>query len=215
MLQSRSFWTALLGAAFVALLLPGPARAQVGTAVSVARNLSVEGRAGIGVPAGNLSDMEDAGFSAGLGVSYRLADRIRVRADGDLETLLGKPRPTGLAAYPDLKLYHYGAGVDVELLRPILIPWRITAGVGAGATTFAFDDLTSGGVTVSPDKKTYLSTTGFARVGYSPMPLVDVFVQARAYLMFTSPEDFQAVGGDIGDTTWSVPLQGGIALHLP
>lgn len=207
MIQSRPSRLALACAACLALLLPAQVRAQVGTAVSVARNLSVEGRAGYAVPGGKLADVEDGGFTAGLGVSYRIADRIRVRADGDLETLLGKVQPSLLTSYSDLKLWHYGAGVDVELLRPILIPWRITAGVGAGATTFDFDQATS--------TSTYLTTSGFARVGYSPLPLVDLFVQARAYLMFTSPEDFTAMGADIGDTTWSFPLQGGVALHLP
>ncbi|HKK07703.1 MAG TPA: hypothetical protein VKA44_02340 [Gemmatimonadota bacterium] len=209
MFQSRSSWMALLGAGALTLVLalPGAVRAQVGTAMTVARNISVEGRAGYAVPGSHLSDIEDGGFTAGLGVSYRIANRIRLRADGDLETLLGKVQPSGLASFPDLKLWHYGAGVDVELLQPILIPWRITAGLEAGATTFDFDQASS--------TKTYLTTSGFARVGYSPVPLVDLFVQARAYLMFTSPDDFAAMSSDIGDTTWSFPLQGGVALHLP
>ncbi len=198
-----SILPALVGA--LALALPSAARAQVGTAIDVARNLSVEGRAGIGIPAGDLADMEDPGFSAGLGVSYKLTDRLRVRADGDLETLLGKAIPNTLSAYPDLKLWHYGAGLEADLLRPILIPWRISAGVGAGATTFKFDQATS--------SNTYFTTSGFVRLGYHPLPLMDVFLQARAYLMFTKSQDF--TGTPVGSKAWSFPLQGGVALHLP
>lgn len=209
MLQRRSVFPTLVGVAALALLVAHPVQAQVGTAVSVARNLSFEGRAGIAIPAGKLADMEDAGFTAGLGVSYRIANRIRVRADGDLETLLGAVPATGLTATSDLKLWHYGAGVEAELLRPILTPWTISAGVGAGATTFDFDLATS--------TKTFFTTSGFARLGYSPDPLVDLFVQGRAYLMFTSAQDFTAlgVGGNLGDRLWSFPITGGVAIHLP
>jgi hypothetical protein len=200
---------AVVGAAALLLALPLAGRAQVGTAIGVARNLSVEGRAGIGIPGGDLANVEDPGFSAGLGVSYRVASRLRLRADADLETLLGATVPSTLASYDDLKLWHYGAGLELELLRPIVIPWRVSAGVGVGATTWKFDQ--------SAGSKTYLTTSGFVRAGYSPMPLLDVFVQGRAYLMFTSPEDFAALGqtSPIGDRAWSFPVQAGVALHLP
>jgi hypothetical protein len=199
-----------LGACSALLLaLPLAARAQVGTAVGVARNLSVEGRAGVGIPGGDLANVEDPGFSAGVGVSYRVTSRLRLRVDGDVETLLGATVPNSLTAYDDLKLWHYVAGLQLDLLRPIVVPWRVSAGVGVGATTWKFDQSTG--------SKTYLTTTGFVRVGYSPVPLADLFVQGRAYLMFTSAGDFAALGqtSPIGDRAWSFPLQAGVALHLP
>jgi hypothetical protein len=209
MSRKGSILAAMLGAAALALGSSSPGSAQVGTAVDVARNLSVEGRAGMGIPAGDLANVEDPGFTAGLGVSYRVANRLRIRADGDLETLLGA-LPTGASAtYDDLKLWHYGAGLELELLQPIIVPWRISAGVGAGATTWKFDQ--------SSSKKTYFTTSGFVRGAYHPNPMVDLFVQARAYLMFTSSQDFASLGqpSPIGDKAWSFPLTGGVAIHLP
>lgn len=200
---------AAAASAALLLVLPLGARAQVGTAIGMARNLSVQARAGAGFPGGDLANVEDPGFSAGLGISYRLASRMRVRADADLETLLGKAAAGTPTAYPDLELWHYGAGLELELLRPIVVPWRVSAGVEVGATTWKLQQGSS--------SKTYPTTGGFVRVGYSPAPIADLFVQGRAYLMFTSASDFAALGSPspIGDRAWSFPLQAGVALHVP
>lgn len=207
--RAHRWFRTTLGSAALVLALPLAGRAQVGTAVHVARNLSVEGRAGMGIPGGDLANVEDPGFSAGLGVSYRVASRLRLRADADLETLLGAAPASASSAYPDLKLWHYGAGLELELLRPIVVPWLVSAGVGVGATTWKFHQV--------PGTRTYLTTSGFVRAAYSPLPLVDLFVQGRAYLMFTSPGDFAVLGqpSPISDRAWSFPVQAGVALHLP
>jgi len=92
---------------------------------------TIDGRGGIAVPAGDLADLavEGVGPTFGLGVGYYVHPRVALRIDGDVDFLSGD-EGTGGATGPDITLFHYNAGAEVELTRPGAGPWDVTANGG-------------------------------------------------------------------------------------
>lgn len=178
-----------VGAAMLLLGLPGGAAAQ-----AVDRPWVLEGRGGISVPAGELADVFDVGPSFGVGVGYRVHERVTLRVDGDVGLLNGADLATGAEA-PDTRLWHYNGGVEFEITEPNRSPWSLTANLGAGATTISGDDFAAPltnpvtGETVDDFSETYFTANGGLRVGYAVSPSLDVFAGGQWYLAFADEDD--------------------------
>ncbi len=181
---TRSFVWLPTVALVAALGVPSLAQAQ--------GQWSVQGRAGIAIPAGDLSDVQDLGPSFGAGAAYWFRDRLAVRADLDVDLLSGADNPLG-GEFEDITLYHYNAGVEYDLMPPGQSQWKVHANAGIGATTSDSDAAS----------ETDFSLNGGAKVGYAVTPRVHVFGGARAYVIFAD------------ETIYSIPIHGGVRVLLP
>lgn len=197
--------TTIIGAiAGLALMLsPDAADAQV----------NFEGRGGLGVPAGDLSELTKLGGSIGAGVGYWVSPRVNLRLDGDVNISRGGDA----AGLPDLRLWHYGGGAEVNLVNPVATRWSVLAGFGLGATTLATDAFAGGDVT-----ETYFALNGGLKIGYDVTERVNLFVGGKAYLTFADEADLaplaalapELAGQDV-ERLWSFPVQAGLRVTLP
>lgn len=217
--RTRFLGTALTLAFALALVpLASPAQAQM---MGETSKWSIDGRGGIAVPAGDLSDAVDVGPTFGLGIAYRVHPRVSIRVDGDVDVYSGADVQTaaGTVELPDLNLWHYNAGVGVELTEPGASRWDVTANVGAGATTFDGDAFTTNGTTVDGLSETYFTANGGLKFGYDVSRNVNVYAGGQWYLAFTDEEDTAGLtpGGQQGsglDTASSIPLTLGLKLKF-
>lgn len=192
-----------------ALLTSGALLAPV--AATAQSPLDFELRGGLGLPAFDLADRTDAGPAVGLDLAYRVAPRVSVVLGGDVEFLDGQdPEGTGPGT-PGVDAWHYGGGLEAQLLRPTSTYWRLNVGAGVGATTF---DVSEGG-----GSETDLSVYGSLELGWNASEEMELFVGLRSYLAFTGDGQATPTGdGDQlltfadSDTLWSFPVMGGVRL---
>ena len=195
-----------LAALLVLLLAPAPGAGQE-------QPLAFELRGGVGLPAFDLADRADPGFAFGLDLAHRLTPRVSLVAGGDVELLAGAGGD-GAVDHPDVNVWHYGVGVEAQLLDPARTWWRLSASAGAGGTTF---DVASGGAS-STEPAVYAGL----ELGWDASEEMDVFVGVRSWVAFAGestlgpdPRDTAPVGdaaGGDGDTLWSFPLTAGVRL---
>lgn len=200
---------AVLGIVVVLLGWPVAAQGQ--------QKLEIDGRVGAGIPAGDLADIADVGPAVGVKVAYRLNPRFALRADGEVEVLDGADLDSGAQA-PDLTLWHYGGGVELQVLEPNVSRWSLVANAGIGATTFNSDDFSDaqGG---GDFNETYFTFNTGAEVGYNVRSNVRLFVGAQAHVMFADEDDtvaFAALSPEVDNfgTVVSVPITGGVSFKL-
>lgn len=192
-----------VGAAGVACALAGLALAAPADGAAAQQPLAFELRAGAGLPAFDLADVADPGFAVGLDLSHRVADRVSVVAGGDVEFLSGEGE--GTVAGPDVTVWHYGLGLEAQLLDPRRTYWRLSLGAGAGGTTF---DVSDGG-----GSETDASLYGTLELGYEVSPEADLFLGLRSWLAFAG-EDGAVSGPSGADALWSFPVTGGVRLNF-
>lgn len=176
----------------------GPDRA------SAQQGLALELRAGAGLPAFDLADAADPGAALGLDLSYLVADRVSVVVGGDVEFLSGDgnvDRGGGSSPRPGLTGWHYGAGLEAQLLDPRRTYWRLSLRGGAGASTF---DVADGG-----GSETAFSVHGGLELGHEVSTEAELFAGIRTWAAFAG--DGGAVDPD-GGTLWSFPVTGGVRL---
>lgn len=195
--SSAATTAALLTALALPALGPAPAQAQ--------NRVGFEGRAGVGLPAFDLADRADAGPAVGLDLTYALTDRVSLLAGGDIEFLRGSEGATG----SDLTAWHYGAGIEAQLLVPRTTYWRLSTGAGVGGSTYDAED---GG------SESAFSVFGSLELGYAVSPEADLFVGVKSWLAFPGereavPLEPEPLAG-VGDTAWSFPVTGGIRFHF-
>jgi hypothetical protein len=173
--------------------------------------LDFELRGGMGLPAFDLADRTDAGPAVGLDLAYRVAPGLSVVVGGDVEFLDGQePEGTGPGS-PGVNAWHYGGGLEAQLLRPTSTYWRLNVGAGLGATTF---DVSEGG-----GSETDLSVYGSLELGWNASEEMELFVGLRSYLAFAG-DDAATPTGDgeqlqtfaDAETLWSFPVMGGVRL---
>ncbi|MFW6088879.1 MAG: outer membrane beta-barrel protein [Gemmatimonadota bacterium] len=216
---TKEAWSATGSALLATTLLLGvssPANAQHVDG----QRFSIEPRAGIAIPAGDLSDVADAGPGLGLGLAYTLTDRLAVRLDGDVDILSGLDATATNPEGPDVTIWHYGAGLQYALLDPASSRWAVDVNLGIGASTFDVDEFSVGASTIDVTE-TYFTANGGLQVGYDVTPGVNVFGRGQAFLMFTDEDDtavFSAFNPDIDpagfDSAWSIPLSVGVAIYF-
>ena len=201
--------------AALGFLAASAAPAQAQARMGESSKWSVDGRAGIGVPIGDFSDLavDDVAPTFGVGVGYAVHPRVTVRVDGDVEMYGGTTFDDGLGGTgPDISLWHYGAGAEFEVTPPAG-PWKVSANVGAGATTWDTDEfLSQAGVAEVSD--TYFTASGGLRAGYEVARSVSVFVGGQWYLQFSDAEALRPLPGVPWgfDTVNTVPVRAGFTL---
>lgn len=220
---------AALTLAFVVVLAPVEARAQ-GMMMDDGSALSVDARGGIAVPVSDLGDIADVGPTVGLGIAYRVHPRVSIRADGDLDLYGGADFEAASAARPaapDLRLWHFSGGVEVDVTRPDAARWDVTVNAGAGATVVDTDRFV-GGAVENPEtgelqldfNESYFTANGGVKIGYAMNEMLDVYGGARWYLSFADEQDtavFSALSPtevNAFDTVSSVPLTLGLRLKF-
>ncbi len=181
---------------------------------------SFEGRGGVAIPVSDLEDLEDVGANIGVGASYALSDRFSLYVDGSVDILSGADSGVSGSSAPDMNIFHYGAGVSLALVEPESSAWSFDVGLGGGGSTFDSDTFTANGVS-SDFSETYFTLDGNLEVGYDLSPSVSVFVDGRAYLMFTDEQDtrvFSQVSSEVDpggfDTAWTIPLTAGVKIRV-
>lgn len=219
-----------LATAFLAF---GAADAEAQTMDMDTEKLTVEVRGGGSLPAsddGGFREAVDPGGSFGVGASYAVHPRFNLRVDGDVEFLPGDElAATAGASFPDQRLWHYNAGLEVEVLPPTTYPWKLTANLGVGATTLSADEFTVNGQ--SRDiSDTNFALNGAVRAGYALTNTTDVFVAVQGYRTFVDESDTEALVAlneapfasgrptdglrDPYRSAWTFPMQLGLRFHF-
>lgn len=121
----RNHWTLMLIA-----LAVSAAKAEAQAALEV--------RGGINVPTFDITDAAKAGPSVGVGLNYKVGQRMWLIGDADFGFHSGADLAGG-GSGPDVNVYHYIAKVGYEVVGGDS-PLTIVLNAGAGAMTFAVND---------------------------------------------------------------------------
>lgn len=190
----------LLAALVLGAVAATPAHAQ--------NRVGFEGRAGMGLPAFDLADRADAGPAVGLDLTYALTERVALQAGGDVEFLKGPEGAGGVGSAPDLTAWHYGVGVEAQLLVPRTTYWRLSTGAGVGGSTY---DAEGGG------SESAFSVFGSLELGYAFSPEADFFVGVKSWVAFRGEPDAVPTAeplAGVDDTAWSFPVTAGLRFHF-
>lgn len=220
-MDARRTTTAIALAALLAWL-PAQADAQEG-------DVYVEGRGGIALGLGDVSELTEPGPTFGVELGYWLEDRLAVTVGGDASFLQGEDRAPseGIAIdVPDMRLFHYTVGLQIAA-TPRESPLSIRFGGGVGATTFRTDEYPASflaglplGVEAPEDgefDETQLTFQGNLSVGYQVSPRFAIFAGTRPYLGLTDRgeteffhEAVSAVDERGFETAWDLPIHAGV-----
>ena len=154
-------------------------------------------RAGASSPKGDLGDLNDDGVLIGLGLGYRLLPRVELRAQLDFQNLErgGRPRALGGAVGPQTHLWHYLAGVQVELTDPVISKWEIALNALGGGTYYDISD----GPPAVEDYTGHKPTVHLAaQVGYDLFDSATLFARAGGYgILGSAPEPPRQLGKEV------------------
>lgn len=223
----KSFFSlAVLGATVGALLFVGGLDAQ-----ELERDmgaLTIEGRSGAAVPAGDLADQVDAGFAAGLALGFDVTPRVTLGVEGDgsfmsqIDAAELGDQVEPFFATDGLNLWSYGGQIDVDLTDPELSEWTVLLSGGAGATTIDPQERALPEDVQGAGNETRFNASAGLGVGYAVTDQVDLMVDARARSIFLDDDDFetdtieQTVEEDlVGENWWNFPLQARVRVALP
>ena len=99
---------------------------------------ALEIRGGINVPTFDITDAAKAGPSVGIGLNYRIGERVWVIGDADFGFHPGADLAGGSSG-PDVNVYHYIAKLGYEVVPSADSRFAVVLNAGAGAMTFAVD----------------------------------------------------------------------------
>lgn len=204
-----------IGALFLGVALMQAAAPD--DAVAQQRSIfSLDGRAGVAFPAGEISNFESTGFAWGGGVAFWLTRVVGIRGDIQFDYLVGKSFPTGVRS-PDLDLRHLSGSLVFNFPAPQWqsVPLTFMWDLGAGVTNWK----TATGGLFTFDKSYFTANSG-ALVGYQASKNFNFFIGARAYLMVIDEDDtivWAALDPTISTftTSWSIPVFAGLMVSLP
>lgn len=185
--------------AALALVVPTQASAQDGA-------FSIDLFGGIGVPSGDLSDTNDAGFAGGVGLQYLFSPRFGVRADG-LFNSLGAKTEDDVAVGTDLKLWQYDVAFVLNVTDPDATQFMFAVDAGVGLSTFSFDDVNG----TSIDSETKFTVPGGVKIGYRVSDQVGVFARGRVHIIFMGDDEDDP---DASSTLVNFPLTAGVSFML-
>lgn len=180
-----------------------------------AGQISVDPRAGVGFPVGDLAETHQAGFSGGLGVAYKFHPNIAARGDFDITVLDDESPRFGVVLAPTLTMTHFNGGLEFDFPRPewqnfpLSFRWNIGAGGTSMSASRDFPD------EVDIDfSATYPSVNSGVKVGYAVTPSVDIFVGGQMYLTFADEEEMVELVKRAGiqpfGNVWSAPVTLGV-----
>lgn len=224
-MNARKTTTAVALAALLAWL-PAEAEAQQG-------NFFVEGRGGIGLGLGDVSELTEPGPTFGLELGYWLDDRLAVTVGGDATLFQGEDQDPseGIAIdVPDIRMFHYTAGLQVRA-TPHDNPFAVRFGGGVGATTIDTDQFPAAFLAglplgVEPPEDGEFHTTeptfqGNLSVGYDVSPRFSIFAGTRPYVALTDRQETQffheavaAVDVRGFNTAWDLPVHAGVRVDF-
>ncbi len=169
--------------------------------------ISLEVRAGLANPTGDLADIAETGFDIGVKAGYLFMPALEARLDGDVEVL------TGDGNAPDMRLWHYTVGLGYDFLASRNTPWSAVLNGGLGFTTIDTDSFQGRSF-----NETYFAINFGAKVAYNITPRIDVFASSMGYVTFADDDDtvfFENIpGGTAFDTVFSVPVTAGISIRF-
>lgn len=168
----------LRGVAVVATLTLGtalPASAQ--------SSLDLEVRGGAAVPAGDLEEVGATGGGFGVGAAWHVSDRLALRVDGDLE-VFSEERVGGARGVimPRAYLWHYHAGLELDVLARETSPWRLRLRGGGGGTTYDTEVFFEGG---DDFLDSYVSVNAGVLAGRRVGTSLEVGVIGQLFVVFT------------------------------
>lgn len=180
-------------------------------------SVSFQAQGGVAVPVSDLADVTDPGATFGAGVAYWISPRLAIRADGDVSLLTGTDSEGTGPEGPDMNLFHYNGGLQLQLTDPELSRFRFLVNLGAGATTFDADEPEGAGQ-AADFSETYFTANGGLSVGLDVTSAVSVFLDGQWYLAFTDEEDTAGFGDFTGDgegfdTASVVPITLGLRIR--
>ncbi len=177
--------TVCVAAAAAAAVAVGVSAPTEGAAqmAQVEKPISLELRGTAMLPTFDIADAADLGFGGGVGIGYRVTEKIRLMADVDV----------GIhgTATPDFNIntYHYLAKVGFDAFENEKVV--LTLNLGAGAMTFG-GDLSS--------SQTYFAINAGAKLGIKATPSVDILISPQGDIAFSDE-------ADLGTTNaWVWPL---------
>lgn len=224
-MNARKTTTALALAALLAWL-PAQADAQEG-------DVYVEGRGGIGLGLGDVSELTEPGPTFGVEIGYWLEDRLALTVGGDASFLPGEDQAPaqGIAIdVPDMRYYHYTAGLQIAV-TPRENPLSVRFGGGVGATTLQSDAFPAsflGGLPMGVEApedgefdETRLSFQGTLSLGYDVSPRFGVFAGTRPYLTLIDRQETEFFHEAVSatdergfETAWDLPLHAGVRVEF-
>lgn len=218
-----------LTAAATLLALPGAALAQDMDAEGFDEDpvdtgmptVDLEAEGGVAFPAGDLANFTDPGVSMGVGSAFWLHDNFAVRADGDFAALSGRRDAlVSEAVTPDVTLYHYGVGVEVDVPgRVSNSAWDFEVNAGAGGTTFDTEAFLESGDRREDITKTYPNVNAGVSLGREITEDVVVSVRSQAFYTFVDEQELQPIADlrvrDELERAVSVPLTLSVRWDLP
>lgn len=218
-----------LGSALVIglFLLAGAAQ----TAAAQQKPITFDARGGIGLPAGDLGSVGDAGPAFDLGINFGLSERLFVRIGGGAELYDGFDvgAATGNEGVNrlELNLVHLDAGIVYQFTRPEARGFFASGSALAGFTNFNVPrvETSVGASAVEIDISELYPSAGLGLTGgYTVSEQVDVYLNARGYGVFGDEEDTSDLVRVYNDrfdpdlaglsTMYSVPITAGVRLHF-
>lgn len=142
----------------------------------------IQGQVGVAVPIGNLSDTHDPGVAFGIGLSRWFNKRLAFHLGTGLDLLGGK---TGLNVggsiidIRDISLWHYNAGIEIDLINPEASHVRAHAQLGLGGTTISVKDA---------DSSNEFSINGGASLEYQFSPDFNGLVGTTLHIIMSDPD---------------------------
>ncbi|MEQ1855007.1 MAG: outer membrane beta-barrel protein [Longimicrobiales bacterium] len=153
--------------------------------------LAVEVRAVAVVPTFDIADAADVGPGFGVGLGYRVADRVSVMGDFDMGM---HPTPT-----PDFDIntLHFMAKVGYDVYTSERV--TVSANLGAGAVQFGGD---------LPEAKTYFAINAGAKVAIALSSAIDLLVSPQGDIAFSKEADLGT------SNAWVWPIGVGLRFHF-
>ena len=214
MARSKS-WIRGLGGAMAALALlaavAAPAAAQEDYAP-----FSVDPRAGVAFPIGDLADTHEFGFSGGMGLAVKVHPNVALRGDFEVSVLDDESPQFGTVLAPTLTMTHFYGGLEFDFgppdfqHTPLSFRWNLGAG---GVSMSASRDFPTGqDVDFS---QTYPSVNSGAKIGYRFSRSVELFLGGQIFLTFADDQEMAELVKRVPDrepygTVWSAPVTLGL-----
>lgn len=226
MLSTRkvtSVLTALLAVAFIS------------TNAAAQEEITLDFAGGIGIPASDLADFQDAGPALDIGLNYQLHPRFSLRVSGGASILDGAKiddafdqfvAQEGLA---DFSLVNFNGGGVLHVL-PDDPRWTLDVNLGGGVMILTSERQELSGVpragggfgTIIIDiSETYFDITAGVDLGYKISDQVSFFIGGDGHLFSIdekadSVEDLNRVSPSLSapETGWVFPVAAGVRFHF-
>lgn len=187
--MSGSKWRWALG------LLTGVAFA---TATAAEAQVAFEVRGGFNVPTFKIADVAKAGPSFGVGLNYKVGDRLWLIGDADFGYHSGADLAGG-GSGPDVNVYHYIAKLGYQVYGRADGKVSLVLNAGAGAMTFSV----KGG-----DSFTYPAINVGAKLIYSLGNRISFVLSPQGDIAFSKK-------AEVGTTnSWVWPFAAGLRLNF-